>query len=114
MFYKNLDLIGFRLIEDPYHPITHDKQNSMYQHRYVSYIFYMLSAMYFHSFYDTKFEESEFEHDWSETKYKEFFEFSMITSFKGKGEKEKEAKKEKEQESPAGADEEASPEADKK
>jgi len=57
----------------------------MYQHRYVSYIFYMLSAMYFHSFYDTKFEESEFEHDWSETKYKDFFEFSMITSFKGKG-----------------------------
>jgi hypothetical protein len=87
LIYRNLNIIGLRALEDPFHPLSDDEAEKYVMIKFNTYVIYLVSSIYLHYHYTNAKRNSLLESQFKEIDYQRLFEFN---SYKLSEEKEEE------------------------
>jgi len=73
--YHNLDVIGFRTLQDPFAPDSSAELSKMIMYKFISYIVYLLSSIYLHNQFVEKQNLRNWESSAKEIDFYRLFEF---------------------------------------
>ena len=93
LVYNNLDLIGFRIYDNPITPYTEEEKKHILKLKFMSYIAYLMVAIYLSNLYSDKWNDSAGEEGFDEETYAKIFEYQLNSLESSSGEKLKSKKR---------------------